>query len=408
MSARITTLLLSLLAAACAPVEREPEWDGRWRAWLDSPGGELPFHIELTLDDDGARAVLLNPPERIAVAATTIEGRTIELSIPHYDSRIVASYDDDGTLHGEWSKTAGTDGERSRLAFHAERDPGYRFRPGEGAIADDRFDGRWSVDFAEDELPAVAELEVDRGVATGTFLTATGDYRYLAGEARGDRLRLSVFDGAHAFLFDAELADDGSLRGDFWSRDSWHERWTAEKDPDAALPDPFAQTTIVDGVDFASLVYPDLDGNPRSLGDPAFAGKARLLVVFGTWCPNCNDASEFLVELDERYGERGLSILGLAFEMTGDAARDARQVRTYAEHHGIEYPILLAGTSDKAEAGAAFPLIDRVRSYPTTIFLREDGSVRAVYSGFSGPATGPAYERLRKQSVDLIEEMLAS
>ena len=93
--------------------------------------------------------------------------------------------------------------------------------------------------------------------------------------------------------------------------------------------------------------------------------------------------------------------------MTGDFQRDADQVRAYAAHHGIEYPLLLAGLADKNEASRAFPLIDRVRSYPTTIFLHGDARVRAVHSGFTGPATGEAYSRLRSRFESLIEELLA-
>ena len=80
----------------------------------------------------------------------------------------------------------------------------------------------------------------------------------------------------------------------------------------------------------------------------------------------------------------------LAFEVTGDFERDARQVRIYAERHGVEYPLLVAGLSDKDEASRAFPVLDRVRSYPTTIFTDRDGGVRAIHTGFSGPATGAA------------------
>ena len=63
--------------------------------------------------------------------------------------------------------------------------------------------------------------------------------------------------------------------------------------------------------DLAEIVYPDLTGTPRSLADPAFAGKARIVEVLGSWCPNCNDSASFLAELDRTYGDRGLSILGL-------------------------------------------------------------------------------------------------
>ena len=51
----------------------------------------------------------------------------------------------------------------------------------------------------------------------------------------------------------------------------------------------------------------------------------RLIVIFGTWCPNCYDQTKYLVELDERYGDKGLSILGLAFEFGDDLDRQRRR-----------------------------------------------------------------------------------
>jgi hypothetical protein len=100
------------------------------------------------------------------------------------------------------------------------------------------------------------------------------------------------------------------------------------------------------------------------------------------------------------------SIVGLAFEMTGDASRDTEQVRRYADYHQVKFPLLLAGVSDKVAASKAFPLIDRVRAYPTTVFLDHAGVVKAVHSGFSGPATGEAHEELKRQFESLIEELL--
>jgi len=196
------------------------------------------------------------------------------------------------------------------------------------------------------------------------------------------------------------------LTGDFWSRDTWHETWVAKRNPHAKLPDAFTQTQWVDSVSLDDLHYPDTQGKTRSLVDPAFFGKARLIVVFGTWCPNCNDASDYLVELHKRYEDQGLSILGLAFELTGDFDRDARQVKKYAAKHGIEYPILIAGVSDKTQATKAFPLLDRIRSYPTTIFMNGEGKVMAVHTGFTGPATGKAYHDLRAKFESIIESML--
>jgi len=395
---------LTALVLACSS---DPGLDGgTWRAWLDSPGGELPFGLELTQDGDDWSARIVNGPERLDVDRVEVDGNRVTLRISHYDATVEATRTSRGRLDGRWFKT-GKLGAISELPFHAVHGVTHRFSPVAAEETSASIAGRWAVRFADEEDMALAEFEQDdQGQLTGTFLTTTGDYRYLAGSIEGDRLRLSVFDGAHAFLFDARVQDDGTLAGDFWSRESWHDTWTAERNDDATLGSATEQVAWVGGIPLSDVSFPDLEGALRSLDDPEFAGRARILEVFGTWCPNCNDATEYLTRLHERYRDRGLSIVGLAFEMTGDFARDAEQVRVYREHHGIEYPILIAGTSDKADASKAFPLIERVKSYPTTIFMDAEGNVHTVYSGFSGPATGAAYTRLQTLFEGTIEELL--
>ncbi len=382
---------------------------GMWRAWLDSPGGELPFGLELARGVDGWSAWLINGPERIEIPRVRVDGESVVLEMDHYDSRIHARLSQHGKrLDGTWSKQgAGT--KQSKLPFRAMAGGGPRFSQREKNSPAGSIDGRWLVKFSSSEDPAVGIFETKSatGVALGTFLTTTGDYRFLEGDWDGRRLRLSCFDGAHAFLFEAELGEDGNLAGDFWSRDSWHETWTARRDSNARLPDAFTQTQWNERVDFAALKFPDVDGKVRSLADAEFAGQARIIEVFGTWCPNCNDAVRYLVELHDKYGDRGLSIVGLAFEHTGDFTRDARQVRRFAQRYGVKYPLLVAGLSDKKKASQAIPLLDRVRSYPTTIFLHADGRVRAVHTGYTGPATGEAHDQLRNKFEALIEELLA-
>jgi hypothetical protein len=407
MRTPLALLLLTVLTCACAPSTAPPKLDHvQWQAWFDSPGGELPFGLEIEPDADGHKATLINGEERLPISEVRHEGSSIIFEISHYDSRIEATLSADGhALDGMWERTAqGTS--KSRLRFHARA-----IEEAEAATtASDeqlqRIDGRWAVQFESDDQPAVGIFKhVGDGLVHGTFLTTTGDYRYLAGSFDGKQLQLSVFDGAHAFLFKAQLAEDGTLSGDFWSRDSWHEQWSARRDDEIELPDAFELTHWVEG-DLGDLAYPDMQGTQRRLDDPAFNGKARILVIFGSWCPNCGDASEFLVEMHRSYRERGLSILGLAFEMTGDLARDTKQLAIYREHHAIEYPTLIAGVSDKDEASRAFPLLDRIRSYPTMIFIDRNGEVRAVHQGFNGPATGKSYDAMRRRLEDLILTLL--
>lgn len=391
--------LLSAAIVQSSPIE------GTWRAWLDSPGGELPFGLEIEAKGQELRAFLLNGSERIDIPVTSFDAGQLQLEMPHYDSRIEAQLNGD-MLTGTWRKRRKID-DWTEMSFNAQRGKLPRFHEVD-AMPSAEIDGRWKVYFESSEEPAVGIFKTNsEHQLEGTFLTSTGDYRFLAGDFVGGELRLSCFDGAHAFLFNARLNDNGTLSGGFWSRDTWYETWTAHPDDQAALPDAFEQTSWDHEVALADVIFPDLDGEPRSLSDPQFAGKARIIQVFGSWCPNCNDEGRYLSELVETYGERGLSILGLAFELTGDHERDAGQVRRYLKRNDVNYPVLIAGTADKTGATRAFPALDFVRSYPTTIFLRQDGSVRALHSGFTGPATGDAYLQLREEFETLIEELLA-
>ena len=401
---------------------------GTWRARLLTPGGELPFLMEVGRQPSSPRtadvmlATLVNGRERIPVGVTLWEDGSVVFDL-HYDAQILARVDPSGAqLTGEWIKRRGPE-RWSRLPFHAEHGTTLRFpkaaeaslagQPGAAGDAGARASeapavgGRWSVDFASDDQPAVGLFEDGPGdTVLGTFETTTGDTRHLEGVQEGRELRLSGFDGAHAYLFTARLEGEDTLAGDFWSGEDHHETWTARRDEEAALPDAFAQARWTD-VPLGALVFPDLDGVPKALDAPEFAGRARIITLFGSWCPNCHDASEELARLAKRYGPQGLSIVGLAFERTGDAQRDATQVRLYAKRHGVTWPLLLAGSADKAQATARVRLLDEVRSFPTTIFLHGDGRVRAVHSGFSGPATGEDFRRQQQAFEALIEELLA-
>lgn len=274
-------------------------------------------------------------------------------------------------------------------------------------LAEGEFAGRWEVRFESSTDPAVGIFEVNADhLATGTFLTPTGDYRYLAGRVDGDLMRLSTFDGAHAFLFHARMQPDGTIAGDFWSGNWHHATWTAARDDSAALPDAFTQTTPT-GAGVDDLAFRDLSGTPTRVTELLNAGNApaRILYIFGSWCPNCADAGAEMKRLKAKYGDR-LTIVGLAFEQTEDFPRSARQVGLYAERHGADWPVLIAGLADKAKASAELPVLDRVRAYPTTIFLNAANEIGAVHTGFSGPATGQAHAEQQAAFETLVDGLI--
>ena len=406
-------LLLTVMSCGGAAEPAPESLAGTWRAVLTSPGGELPFTLRIDAEGSDPPAVAINGPEEVPFTELRRQGSRVTLRIDGYDSEIVAALGSDGTLSGEWSKTASSG--RSRLPFRAVRGDRRRFLPAgalPAAAASAPLAARWSVIFTDEDgtEPARAEFRQDGHRVRGTFLTPMGDYRYLEGDYHGTRLRLSCFDGGHAFLFDARLQPDGSLSGDFWSRDSYHATWTALPLGDGAddeLPDAFELVGLTNDDGLLRFRFPDLDGRPVSLTDERFHDKAVLVNLFGSWCPNCNDEAPLLAEWHRRYRDRGLEVVGIAYEMTGEPERDTLFVRKFADRHGVEYPLLLGGTSDKAAASATLPDLDRVAAFPTTVFVGRDGVVRRVHSGFAGPGTGAHHDRLVAEFERIIESLLA-
>lgn len=410
----LCTLLVLALMVSCGGQEAgSVAITGRWRGVLESPGGELPFELLLhTREDGNLSAVVLNGAERVTPDRTEREGDHVRLSFDHFDSVIEATLSSDGShLGGIWSRQSGR--ERENMTFHASRGETPRFSPLTDAgktVGLTDLSGDWEVQFT-DELgvsPARGEFRQEGTLVEGTFLTPEGDYRYLAGSYEKGVLRLSCFDGGHAFLFQAYALDDGTLAGDFWSRSSYHATWSARRTQadTRVIPDAYGLTKITNSSGRFRFSFSDLDGEIISDQDPRFAGKVVLIDIFGSWCPNCNDEAPVLVDLYRRYHDRGLEIVGLAFEMTGNRDRDLVFVRKYADRYDVPYPLLLAGTQDKTEASRTLPDLSGISSFPTLIFVDRRGVVQAIHTGFAGPGTGHHFTELKKDYVKRIEDLL--
>jgi peroxiredoxin len=255
---------------------------------------------------------------------------------------------------------------------------------------------------------AVGEFSQSNDVVTGTFLTDTGDHRYLAGQVQGNQLYLSTFDGAHAFLYRAKITGpEGALDGDFWSGSALHKRWIAKRDAHAALPDAYSVTAMraeEKGFDFA---FPDLDGKTVTSKDARFRGKVLVIALAGSWCPNCHDEAAFLAPLYKEYRGKGLEVVSLMFEHFGDFERAAAATTRFRQQYGIEYPTLIAGVSDLDEAGKKLPMLQKFYGFPTTVIVDRQGHVRKIHTGFSGPATGEHYQQFIEEFKSNLDQLLA-
>ena len=389
---------------------------GEWRSVLESPGGELPFGLRIDFAGGRLTAVILNHDEEVPTSSVSVDSDRVIIEMDWYDSRLEGRLSRDGLrIDGSWTKVI--PGGVARLKWVAEKNDWERFRSLESAgiaSGDPSFvesvEGHWKIAMTDDGGVEEARgefLQQGRSV-TGTILTSTGDYRYLEGSYEAGVLRLSTFDGAHAFLFQALATAEGGLAGDFWSRESYHAAWKAE--PVAGdvqvLPNPWDEVLPTDDDRRFRFSFDDLTGKTVSSSDPQFEGKVVLVNIFGSWCPNCNDEAPLLAKWHRRWSSDGLEIIGLAFEFSGDLDRDRRVLRKFKGRYDIDYPLLIAGISDKAEAARSVPDISAVLSYPTTIFVGRDGRIRWIHSGFSGPGTGAHHERLVTEMEERITSLL--
>jgi len=406
-SMRLTLLLLAVLLPAAARADDPPVAEGMWRAWLEYPDHEVPFELEIVYTAGQLQAWIRNGPERIPFQRIELQGPRLTLGLDHYGGVISVLASTNGRALSGTYERARRDGRGHVLPLRARHgEP--RFSPPTdtppNAVKDGSIDGHYALFQEGNEPEWIMDLETQPdGSVLGNTARLAGDLRYLVGTFEGGRLRLSTFDGAHSVLYDGILKPNGELVGERWFG-TRRSKWTAVRDTDAKLPDPFKLVTWVEGTELEDLRFKDLTaGKTLSLADPALAGKARLVYLLGTWCPNCTDQTQYMVELQERYKGRGLSIVGLSYEGTQSETTIKALLDQYAKRHEVTYPLLFAGQA----SARGFPGIRQLVAYPTTVFLHRDGRVRAIHSGFNGPAAGERHARLRAAFEGLIEELLA-
>ncbi|WPP53183.1 TlpA disulfide reductase family protein [Catalinimonas niigatensis] len=399
--------LLPLVLGACnattKPSEQPTLLTGIWRAELELQGQKLPFTFEVNQADSmGYEVYLINGQERLRIDDVLVQNDSLNMPMSFFDTQIRARVDE-GKLSGTFIKNYAED---YRLSFSATHGEDYRFVQSSNQEAED-FGGKWEVQFEEDSLISVGIFEQQRNQVTGSFLTTTGDYRFLEGDVEGSTMKLSTFDGEHAYLFEARMQEDGSLEGDYWSGKTHHTTWTAKRNEQAELPDANTLTYLKEGYDKLAFTFPNLEGEPVSLSDEKYQGKVVIVQLFGTWCPNCMDETIFFADWYRRHQDEEVEIIGLAYERKDDFAYASSRVKKMIGKLDVGYDFLIAGVSDKEAAAKTLPMLNRVMSFPTSIFIDKNGQVRNIHTGFSGPGTGVYYERFVEEFNLLMDKLLA-
>ncbi len=376
--------------------QREPKTlkPGMWRGVLTVSNQELPFLMLVDPPQNGKIvAYLINGEEKILLNDITITGDSVTIPLHIFDADLKAHLNDgqDG-LTGKWTRYGLA--EPYTVPFSAKLGANYRFSE-KPAAPQQNYTGKWDVIFKYDDgtsEQAIGVFEQQGNQLKGTFLSTTGDYRYLAGEVNQEELRLSTFDGSHAYLFKAKPAATNQIQGDYWSGKSGHATWTGTRNEKAVLPAADTLTYLKPGYSKINFSFPDLNGRKVSLTDEKYRNKVVVVQLLGSWCPNCMDETKFLAPFYEKNKSRGIEVIGLAYEQSPEFNKAKVRVEKMRDRLQVGYDLLIAGTRDKESAAKTLPMLNQLLAFPTTIFIDKKGDVRKIHTGFSGPGTGKYYD----------------
>ncbi|RYC69480.1 peroxiredoxin family protein [Spirosoma sordidisoli] len=395
------TLLMGTVALAQTPVSLPA---GQYRGEFQTSSGAIPFNFEVQVKNNAAVTVyLLNANEREELTGTHAEGDSIVIPIPLYDASL--RFKRSGQLLTGIYRA----GQGRPIPVTAAYGRSDRFE--KGAAPTVSLTGKWEIGIQRnpndpnDVNQTVGVFTQTGSRVTGTILTTTGDYRYLDGQVTGNEFRLSAFSGSSPSVFQGTIQPDGSLTGTFrYIRGTIPV--TGKKNDGAKLPDLYSLTQLKPGYNQLAFTFPDLTGKPVSLTDAKYKDKVVVVTILGSWCPNCIDEAAFLAPWYKANRQRGVEIIGLAFERKNDLAFARTALSRLINRFDVQYDILFAGLADKKAASDALPALNRVLAFPTTIILDRQGKVAQIHTGYTGPATGSYYDAYVAEFNQTIDKLL--
>ncbi len=112
-----------------------------------------------------------------------------------------------------------------------------------------------------------------------------------------------------------------------------------------------------------SASLPDLSGKQQSLGQ--WSKKLLVINFWATWCAPCLEEMPIFVRLQEKYGPKGLQIVGIAADSAVNSGK-------FAEKLGVNYPVL---ADESGAIALSKRLGNRLGLLPFTIVLTPSGDI---------------------------------
>lgn len=101
-----------------------------------------------------------------------------------------------------------------------------------------------------------------------------------------------------------------------------------------------------------------------------YSGRVRLINFFATWCPPCLEEVPTLIKLEDKFGSKGFTVIGLSVDQGGSEV-----VKKFVDKMKINYPVLLADEAVSYAFGG-------VSGIPVSFLIAQDGTMIRKYFGY--------------------------
>jgi thiol-disulfide isomerase/thioredoxin len=386
-------LLLPLLASQGETLT------GLWDATVIADGVHVPFRMTLTQKGAVVSGILYDGPIEYKSDSGKFENGKLHL---HWN---ITNADLDAALEGSQLKGKYVT-RRSNTKLLVKEVFAKRAAPVMENAKPISIAGRWTLKANDNDPTKVWAITIHQkgSEIAGAIERLDGDSGTLTGTITGTKIVMSHFSGIRPAVLTGELMPDRSLKLLFNEKVEMTGLPAEAARANGVAPiDPTQYTHVKNPAEPFPFSFPDVTGKIVSNNDPEFRGKAMLVNITGSWCPNCNDDAPFLEALYKKYKGQGLEVVGLSFE-SGDTDYDRERVKQFIARNHVTYPILIAGTVDNI--ATQLPFVENFAGYPTTFFLDRQGKVKLIHDGFSGPGTGAAYTRVKAEIEEEVRKIL--
>lgn len=357
---------------------------------------DLNEWIPARMEFEGKNLNILNAEEIIHLPLKKEQNDTLFYQFIDYNAEIILFSGENATFSGYWiNHESAIAKKRTVFALPC-------FSKGkENSYETENFGGKWRADIIsgvtsrERKIPALMTIQQNKNRLTGTIRTNSGDYRYLEGVQNGTHFYLSSFAGNSAFYLSGDLNENGEIIGVFHNLTANTTRFEAKRDEKFDLQKSTELTKVINKEPF-NLNLKDENGIQQDFQELT-KGKVTIVSIFGTWCPNCVDETNYFNnELLKKF--RDLKIVTVAYEATDDEAEQQKRVRGFIERKNIQgIQFLIGKKASEEHVRENFPMIDHFSGYPTSFLLDKKGRIVEIHTGFNGPATGILYEQYKEE-----------